>query len=431
MVGAALACLLPIAGVVTALSIPTPSQALVVAASANPSQLGRYGGTVRVTGKVQGATTCQLELLSKQPLPVVYSGDSRPCSSGFSARVVIGPNHSTLRRTIAFALLARNKTSKFIGHFYVSLAGPAPPTTATTMAAATTTAPAPATETVAPQWPSSLFNSDVQNWPADVNSAQFASDFVTDYQDHYGGVGVNTQPLYIVPAGQPRVAVSVAPGCNSFTSVTGNQLPIPDSVDLNGSSDSPLVIWQPSTHTDWELWKVSRLSATSYSACWGGKLNTATSNGVFPYPYGLSATGISYLAVTITQADIGSGSIDHAIGIVLPRCNYSVYPADRGDCGNDPGQPAEGQWFRFAPGTQMPSGLTPFAQMVFRAIQTYGAVVTDQGGAVAIEAEQASDWAAEGHSGTDPITASWQGLQGYQVVASLPWSDLQVVDPPH
>ena len=79
----------------------------------------------------------------------------------------------------------------------------------------------------------------------------------------------------------------------------------------------------------------------------------------------------------------------------------------------------------------MPSGLTPFAQMVFRALQTYGAVVTDQGGSVSLESEQTSDWAAEGHSGTDPITASWDGLQEYQVVASLPWSSLQVVDPPH
>ena len=57
-------------------------------------------------------------------------------------------------------------------------------------------------------------------------------------------------------------------------------------------------------------------------------------------------------------------------------------------------------------------------------------VVTDQGGAVMLQAEQPSDWAAEGHSGTDPITASWTGEQEYQVVANLPWSSLQAVDPP-
>ena len=74
---------------------------------------------------------------------------------------------------------------------------------------------------------------------------------------------------------------------------------------------------------------------------------------------------------------------------------------------------------------------TPFAQMVFKAIQTYGMVVVDQAGAVMIEAEQPSDWAAEGNTGTNPITASWDGLEEYQVVANLPWSSLQAVDPPN
>jgi hypothetical protein len=424
LLGVALACLLPTFGVLTALSALKPAQARVVTAAANPSQLGRYGGTVRITGKVEDATTCQLKLLSKQPVPVVYSAKSRPCSSAFTASAVIGPNHSTLSRTIAFALIASNKTSSYVKHFYVVLAGPPPPPTTTTAA------PVPFDATAASLWPSSLFDSNVQGWATDASSAQYVGDFMSDYENYYGSVGVNTAPVYVVPANQPDVAVSVADGCNNFLSDTGNRIPIPATADLNGSSDSPLVIWQPSTHRDWELWRVSQQSATSYSACWGGVLNTKTSNGVFPSPYGLSATGISYLAATITQADIASGSIDHAVAITLPRCNYSVYPADRSDCRYDPGQPGEGQWFRFAPGTPMPSGLTPFAQMVFHAIETYGVVVIDQGGGVFLEAEQSSDWAAEGHTGIDPITASWEGLQEYEVVASLPWSDLQVVDPP-
>jgi hypothetical protein len=427
--GVGLACLLPAVGVLTALSASGPAQARVVTAAATPSQLGPYGGKVRITGQLEHATTCQLKLLSTQPLPVVYSGSSRPCSSAFTANVVIGPNHSTLHRTIAFALVASNETSTFIRHISVVLDGPPGPTT-TTLPGTTTILPALFTGTAASQWPSSLFDSNVQNWPVDVNSAEYVSDLVTDYQTHYGSVGVNTQPLYPVPPGQPKVTVSVTPGCNNFIPDTGSRIPIPSDADLNGSSDNPLVIWQPSTHTDWELWQVSRQSGTSYSACWGGKLDMATSDGVFGYPYGLSATGISYLATTITEADVASGSIDHAVSLALPSCNSYVYPADRTDCGYDPGQPGEGQWFRFAPGTPTPYGLTPFAQMVFRAVQTYGAVVTDQASGVFLEAEQPSDWATEGNPGVDPITASWDGFQSYQVVSSLPWSDLQVVDPP-
>lgn len=304
-----------------------------------------------------------------------------------------------------------------------------PPAATTTTVTATTVPGTPGSQTVGSMWPSSMFNSDVQNWPVDANSSVFAQDFVSDYQSYFGSVGVNTMPIYSVPANQPEATFSVSSGCNDFTSDTGTQVPVPSFASLNGSSDNPLVIYQPSTSTEWEFWRVVRNSPTSYSACWGGKLDMNTSDGVFPPNFGLSATGISYLATTITEADVASGSIDHAIAFILPRCNHYVYPADRGDCGSDPGQPGEGQWFRFAPGTQMPSGLAPFAQMVFKAILTYGMVVVDQGGAVMLEAEQQSDWAAQGHTGTDPITASCNGLQEYQVVANLPWSSLQAVDP--
>ena len=253
---------------------------------------------------------------------------------------------------------------------------------------------------------------------------------MNDYETDYGTVGINTIPIYSVPANQPDATLYVKSGCNDFTTSTGSQVPIPNWTSLNGSSDDPLIVYQPSTGSEWELWEVTKNSDSSYSACWGGKLDMATSNGVFPWPVGLSASGISYLATTITESDVESGSINHAIAVILPRCNGSTYPANRGDCSTDSGQPAEGQWFRFPASLAMPSGLSPFAQMVFRAVQTYGMVVTDKGGSVSLETEQTSDWAAEGHSGTDPITASWDGLQEYLVVANLPWSDLQVVDPP-
>ena len=65
--------------------------------------------------------------------------------------------------------------------------------------------------------------------------------------------------------------------------------------------------------------------------------------------------------------------------------------------------------------------------MVFTALQRYGMVFTDQAGAVMLQSETVSDWAAQGHSGVDPITASWQGEPEYDVVAALPWSQLQTV----
>jgi len=299
-------------------------------------------------------------------------------------------------------------------------------TTSTTVNYRRTTFAAPAT-----LWPKSIFSKpDVSDWPLVPTSSEFASDIVSDYTQDYGSVGVNSLPIYRVPANQPGVQVSVLPGCNNFLSDTGSQIPIPSYATLNGSSDNPLIVYQPSTETDWELWRATKNADGTYSACWGGKLDMADSTGVFPSPYGMSATGISYLATAITEADVASGQIDHAIAIQIPRCNEFVYPADRHDCGSDPGQPAEGQWFRLPVDIPMPGGLTPFAQMVFKALQRYGAVVTDFAGAVMLQSEQTSDWAEEGNPGTDPITASWDGLPEYKVVADLPWSSLQAVSPP-
>lgn len=309
-----------------------------------------------------------------------------------------------------------------------------PPSTSTSAPPATPTTEAFRRATFAPPgtlWPKSIFSErGVASWPLLSASSRFAADIVSDYTQDYGSVGVNSMPIYRVPAGQPGVPISVLPGCNDFLPDTGNEIPVPDYVTLTGTSDSPLVVYQPSTDTDWELWRATKNPNGSYSACWGGKLDMATSTGVFPFPYGMSATGISYLATVITEADVASGQIDHAIAIQIPRCNEYVYPADRHDCGAEPGQPAEGQWFRLPANLSMPGGLTPFAQMVFTALQRYGAVVTDYAGAVMLEAEQPSDWAEEGNSGTDPITVSWQGLPEYKVVADLPWSELQAVSPP-
>ena len=84
---------------------------------------------------------------------------------------------------------------------------------------------------------------------------------------------MSTVCLYIrVPAGQPGIPISVLPGCNDFLPDTGNEIPVPDYVTLTGTSDSPLVVYQPSTDTDWELWRATKNPNGSYSACWGGKL---------------------------------------------------------------------------------------------------------------------------------------------------------------
>ena len=95
---------------------------LVLSASAAPPALGSHGGTVTVHGRVKNAVSCRLELLSQQSFPVVYARNLRPCKTSLSAHVTVGANPTFVSRTVAFALVARDKADSYTGRFYVSLA---------------------------------------------------------------------------------------------------------------------------------------------------------------------------------------------------------------------------------------------------------------------------------------------------------------------
>ena len=331
---------------------------------------------------------------------------------------------------------------------------------------------ASADDTVPPSslMPRSIFNQNVTSWSIAPNSAAIVSEFNADWQANYGNVGVNGRPVVWVPAGQPMVPLSVQAGCTSFLSNTGASAPIPSWAPTSGANDYALTIYQPSSNTVWELWQAHEVAASStggngagssanpgWSACWGGSATLNTFSGVFSNPYGETATGISNAATEVTEADILSGSINHAIGIQVVNCSVYIYPANRGDCEQDiPGDPAEGQWFRFAPSVDCADyDTTPFENEVCLAGQQNGFVVVDRGGSDGIEADYATgSWTDEGNPG--PV-GSWQdnpaggccifaggggpledafmtssGVyeQEWTVIANLPWSQLQVVEPP-
>jgi hypothetical protein len=265
----------------------------------------------------------------------------------------------------------------------------------------------------------------------DPDSSGLVRDLVRQYQQNYGSIGVNEMPIYSVPATQATATVSVRNGCGNFLADTGRRIPIPAYARTIRVGDSPLVVYQHSTGTEWELWQAIKVSPGHWTACWGGRLDHLTSSrGVFPRPFGLAASEISYLATAITESDVASGHIHHTLALDVVDCTTPASPpAEATDCNRTEGAPAEGTIFRMPEDIPAPTGLTPFARMVFRALQHYGAVVTDHAGAVMIQAESAGDWAAEGHSGQDPLTVSWGGKPEYAVLSGIPWGRLQVLQP--
>ena len=165
--------------------------------------------------------------------------------------------------------------------------------------------------------------------------------FNQQWHDDYGTVGINTDdfsiPIYRVPAGQATVAVSIANDCNADPGLLEqiNAVPVPADAQPANGTDRSMVIWQPSTDTAWELWMAQRVDDGSWSACWGGQIqNVSTAQGVFPFPYGVAASG----SVVPGRRDQGlrarkpGRSITRsAVNVIHTAAGTQVAPANRTD----------------------------------------------------------------------------------------------------
>jgi hypothetical protein len=258
------------------------------------------------------------------------------------------------------------------------------------------------------------------------NSAALVANFDTFAS---AGVTINNNdysvPIYTVPAGQPTVNVANEPGCGTDPTLDQmmSAVPIPANAQPANGSDHSLIIDQPSSDTVWEIWVAQKDAAGHWSRCYGGEITHASqSNGVFPYPYGLSASGMSYLAASIKVSELRAGNIPHAISVNVPCGAPPVPPANRSDGGGSisSGCIPEGAHFRLDPTLDLGGlGLSPGALTIARAIQTYGMYVTDQAGATVMMGEDIVS------AGQNPYPAL--GLDVWPPLGGIPWNRLIAV----
>lgn len=272
----------------------------------------------------------------------------------------------------------------------------------------------------------------------DPNSADLVAGFNHQWQTIYGTVGINTDsysiPIYTVPAGQPTVSVSIRPGCHDDPGLIAQlrAVPIPSTARPANGNDHSIVISQPSTDTDWELWIAQKDANGNWSACWGGQLSKVSqSKGVFPSPYGVAASGLSYLASTIRVSELQARQINHtiAVSVVHTTAGTQVPPADRND-GDSTASDAipEGTRFRLDPTIDVTRlGLPPAGVTIAKALQTYGMIVIDTSGAVVITAEDRQPYIASGQG--DPYASLFGSTPPHAILAKIPWNRLQVISP--
>jgi len=252
-------------------------------------------------------------------------------------------------------------------------------------------------------------------------------------QEHLTGAWINTTnysaPVFVVPAKQDTVRVQIdhppSPNRDALQREMAT-VPIPAGARPGGGTDARMVVWQPSTDTMWELWRMRRRGG--WHAGWGAKISGVSRlRGVNPFPFGATASGLPLAGGLITMDDIRSGSIDHvlALGIPAPRAGVFVAPANRTDGRfTGPNSIPEGTRFRLDPTLDVKSlGLSRVATMIARAAQRYGMVVRDGSEVVTFYAQDPTP------TGSNPWLAWFGGKSAARALAGFPWDRLQVVPP--
>jgi hypothetical protein len=276
--------------------------------------------------------------------------------------------------------------------------------------------------------------------PRASDSARLVAAFDQQVRSHYGHVVINTTewsaPVYTVSADTPTVPVIAenatcprpggvfAPFARALSAV-----PIPAGALPARGGDGDMIVWQPSSGREWELWRAQQ-EGGRWSACWGGELQDArTAEGVFPAPLGVSASGLSILAGQIHLEELRRGAVQHALEVSLPdTAGGFVWPADRGD-GESSAADAirEGTRFRLRAGLDLAAlHLKPAALAIATAIQRYGMIVSDTAGAVALEAQDPTPLMRAGRP--DPYPALL-GASPYEALNAIPWDKLEALSP--
>jgi hypothetical protein len=261
--------------------------------------------------------------------------------------------------------------------------------------------------------------------------------------------------IYRVPRNQPRRRVqllTIAGVANTMPWGAAVQkefdsVPVPTGVkNLAGEgTDSPLVIWQPSTDTMWEFWRFYRHGTKpKYTAEWGGRIqHVSRSNGVLPDLQGARATSLALAGGVIRMREYNEGLIPHALAITAGVMKKGfVSPATRSDgaIALNPKHDTrdaiqEGMLFRLPPTyscwNRLPSHVRLLV-LICRAARDYGIYVVDRSSAVNMWAESPQ---AVGTRYTRVHRDPWAKIFKSQMVGptgvlqDFPWDKLERLQP--
>jgi len=241
-------------------------------------------------------------------------------------------------------------------------------------------------------------------------SSSLHADFGSGLWDG-GPIGI---PYVVVPGTQAKVKVTFSTASESDP----GPYPIPANAPVEGGSASTgdrHVIVVDSDHCQlYEMWNAKlQKDGVSWKAG-SGATWSLTSDAMRPAGWtSADAAGLPILPGLVRYEEVAAGHVDHAIRITVPTTRTSyIWPA-RHQAGStsSTSAPPMGTWLRLK-STINPSSYPASVRPIIVALQTYGAIVADNGSAWYISGAPDSRWS------NDDLHA----------LGSITGSDFQVVD---
>lgn len=221
--------------------------------------------------------------------------------------------------------------------------------------------------------------------PVHPQSAQYVASIGLEEEIHAdfgsgefegGPIGI---PYVVVPGDQPRVDVAFEFADESDP----GPYPIPPDPPIEGGPDGDgdrhILIVDRDACVLYEVFNAFPDGDGTWSAG-SGAVFDLDSYALRPDTWtSADAAGLPMLPGLVRFDEVAAGAIEHAIRITVPDSAAAyVWPA-RHEAGiDDPSLPPMGLWLRLRADVDL-SGLGPQAQVVARALQTYGAIVADNG----------------------------------------------------
>ncbi|WP_300016076.1 hypothetical protein [Pseudonocardia sp.] len=256
--------------------------------------------------------------------------------------------------------------------------------------------------------------------PIDPRSEEFVAELVEDDSNPVVSVNGWTIPVYEADASTPRYTVE--PTEDYLPGWALQDVPIPDAAAPDPQDDGHMVVVDREEGCVYEFWQARR-EGSGWTASWA---NATPTDGDGIYPDGLSsrASGLSSIAGLIWPQELAAGEIDHALAFAYPntRDGGPVPPATASDgrTESDTALP-EGARLRLDPSIDIEAlGLSPALEAIAEALQTYGMILVDTSGGMALNA--ASPQTYENY----PYPPSWSA-DIWADLSAIPFESMQVL----